>query len=326
MIAKTTIEPLDLPDVFPTEKAIKSWGQSRTCYEPEYWEFEYRYHRYLSNIDLLALQRRYVDIAKNLACLASPERHVIPLNTFLSSWYWYRKEHQTRLELHLRGHNTPVPAPKPISSVSDKVPRRPSHPNAGDILYRYTSEQRVNDLATLGSIRMWHAEYYAKLEKNPARQDKEMSKNEFLHGPSTVITAPNGQRLPVIGDVQVTHTGPDYYLLCMSCDWDPRLLDDFEVSHCAVISNVDEFSLRLERATSTLVPGWLFYHNPVEYFDPYESPPRQCIDHATAKDFRFSYQREYRFLLMRLDHGPDPQQYLDIAIGNLTDCLEVCSR
>ena len=42
------------------------------------------------------LVKRYSEIARNMAALVSEDRYVIPIRSFLSAWYWYRKEHQTR--------------------------------------------------------------------------------------------------------------------------------------------------------------------------------------------------------------------------------------
>jgi hypothetical protein len=323
---RNAIRPLKFPETLPAPAAMSSWKQSRQHYEPELWEFEYHMHRYLSNVRLCDLNQRYIDLAKNLEYLVSPERHAIPLNSFLSSWYWYRKEHQTRLELHLRGHGTPVPLPAAVNPESCDAPRRPKYPNAGDILYRFSSEKRITELANAGAVRMWHADFYVKLEKDIARQDEEMAKVSFLNGRHTTISTTDGRPISVLGDVKSTHSGPPYYLLCMSCDWDQRLYKEFEVEQCAVITNVDEFARRLEQAASELAPGWLFHHNPVEYFDPYEVPSRSVVRHYNSKDFRFAYQREYRFLLMRAEAGPAAQEALDVKMGPMRDCLEMWPR
>lgn len=170
---------------------------------------------------------------------------------------------------------------------------------------------------------MWHADFYAKLEKDIARQDEEMTKVSFLNENHATVTTLDGQPIPIVGNIQYSHSGPPYYLLCMSCDWDRRLLTEFNVDRCAVISNVDEFARRLERAASELMPGCRFHHNPVEYFDPYELPPRSYIGHCISKDFRFAYQREYRFILMHSEAQPEVQEFLDIKMGRMTDCLDV---
>lgn len=96
------IQSLELPKQLPTPGALKSWGQTEHDYEPEFWEFQYEMYSYLKNIGNDQLDERYRNIHRNFCILVRPERHVIPVNSFLSSWYWHRKEHQTRYEYFLR--------------------------------------------------------------------------------------------------------------------------------------------------------------------------------------------------------------------------------
>src|SRR5690606_9129346 len=111
----------------------------------------------------------------------------------------------------------------------------PRHPNAGEILYRFANEERVTELAQHEALRMWGANFYAKLEKAIARQDEEMTKVSFLTGNYSTVTTLGGESIPIIGDIKSSYSGPPYYLLCMSCDWDRRLLSEFNVDRCAVI-------------------------------------------------------------------------------------------
>lgn len=317
MRPKTRIPPLDLPKMLPANDAITSWGQSKANYEADFWEFEYQCYRYLSSLNDAVLSSRHAEIVKNLECLASPDRDVIPIRSFLSSWYWYRKEHQTRLEMELRGLVAPLsPGYIPEISVGSRL-IRPKHPNAGDVLYRYGNLNRLEQLQSSGGLRMWHAEFYAKLEKDEARQDKEMAKDRYLNGPLTVITNSDSVRIPTVGDVCISHSGPEYFLLCMSCDWDAKLFDDFKVEHCGVVEEVDGFAMSLERAISLAMPGYLFHHNPVEYFDPHETVSNQYFSHTMSKDFKFAYQREYRFLMMNDTSIPSRREYVDLELGPL---------
>ncbi len=81
------IQSLKLPERLPTQEAIKSWKQNEHDYEPEFWEFQYQVYRYLKNIENGALVQRYRDIHRNFCVLVREERDVIPVNSFLSSWY-----------------------------------------------------------------------------------------------------------------------------------------------------------------------------------------------------------------------------------------------
>lgn len=92
----TEIPSLPLPAVLPRADAMKSWGHNETTYQPEFWEFQYRAHRYLGRVGDDELRARYDAITRNVQSIVSDDRNVIPVISFLSSWYWYRKEHQTR--------------------------------------------------------------------------------------------------------------------------------------------------------------------------------------------------------------------------------------
>src|SRR4051794_23095922 len=96
------IQVLPLPSTLPSPEAIKSWGQNEVFYEADFWMLEYHSHRYLGRVNDSSLIARYDAIVRNMLSIIADERHVITIHSFLSSWYWYRKEYQTRLEFALR--------------------------------------------------------------------------------------------------------------------------------------------------------------------------------------------------------------------------------
>jgi hypothetical protein len=58
------------------------------------------------------------------------------------------------------------------------------------------------------------------------------------------------------------------------------------------------------------------------YFDPYEWKSHAPFDAALCKDFRFAYQREYRFVWI-----PPPGQgatgYKELKVGSLSESAEL---
>ena len=152
------LDSLTLPDILPHEKAIKSWGQNIHNYEPEFWEFFYDINRYLKNITQEKLNERYKILSRNLHVLTSHERHVIPINSFLSSWYWYQKEHQTRYEFLLRGVPLPNSPPQPRTPI--KKPFSPKWPNSCDIIFRYGELKYMKLIVDEGIIRISPASKY----------------------------------------------------------------------------------------------------------------------------------------------------------------------
>lgn len=315
---------LQLPDRLPSDAAIKSWKQNKYSYDPEAWELEYQVRRYLQNMSVDDLQRRHRELLRNMTALASPDRHVIPVNTFLSSWYWYRKEHQTRLEFHLRGLLVPTERPTiPSGLFADGVPR-PRHPNAGDPVYKYGKRHHMMDLVNLGQMRIGPAAYYLATDIGAARTDNEIAKSAYLTGGRTMVTTADGRSTPINGDIKRTVSVPNYFLFCVAADWDPALGAEFGVDSCAVIKSEEEFAKRLQKATDAALPGWHFHRNPVQYFDPYEHGPKEHIDGFMSKDFKFAYQRELRYLWVN-PAAPEPKGFLNLQLQPLSDIAEVVS-
>ena len=322
------IPSLRLPQRLPHEDAIRSFGDNLHGYEPEFWELQYQCYRYLERAPDTVLVTRYEDILRNMRALVSRDRDVIPIQSFLSSWYWFRKEHQTRLEFLLRNVEPPIQPPTDVvfDNVAFGAPARPVHPNAGDVLFRYDRRTQIERIATDGLIRIRPASGFKTLEDDRARQDDECKKKAFLPGAHTRITTRDGIAIPILGDAEKTTSMPDYYAFCMTCDWDIDLLAAFDgADSCIVIKDVGEFTRRIEHAAAEQLSNWYFHHNPVEYFDPYERIKNEYLNAGICKDFRFAYQREYRFLWF-----PQNAEVADgfklLSLGSLRDLAEVHYR
>ncbi|WP_304525458.1 hypothetical protein [Halomonas sp. I5-271120] len=317
------VEALSLPDNLPHPKAIESFGDNFHGYNPEFWEFFYRTRRYLSRITETELRERYVALHRNLRTLTATDRDKIPIQSFLSSWYWHKKEHQTRLEFALRDLELPI-APKtaPFQEV-DKTPiRRPRSPNCADVLYRYGDVSYLEPMLYEGKIRLAAAGYYRDIELGEVRSDDELNKHSYSPGEYIKIINPDSSESPIIGDLKRTKSTLDYYALCMSCDWDVDLLEDFGANCCVVIHDTDEFASRLERAAKQVIGGWYYHHNPVEYFDPYDVGRNQYFDAAMCKNFRFAYQREYRYIWTSLE-GIEAEGFTHLELGSIEDIATI---
>jgi len=314
-----------LPTSLPHPRAIASWGGGLHNYDPEFWELEYQTHRYLSRVTGGDLEKRHASILRNMEVLGTADRDIIPIESFLSSWYWFRKEHQTRLEMVLRGTAVDVPIVRLRSPDRTSIPR-PKWPNAGDVLFRYGQRKYLEPLLLRGELRIFRASKQKERPGDEARFDEEREKSSYMPGQYTRVSTMDGRTIPVIGDIRRAVAGPDYYMLCMSCDWDETLVNSFsDVDACLIITDVDTFMSRLEAAAGKKLPGWMFHHNPVEYFDPYELPDNTRLDSAMSKDFRFAYQREYRVLVFPL-HGETTEKFVDLPpLGSLNGIAELRS-
>lgn len=318
------IDELPRPGALPNPRAMETHKETEAAYDARLWELEYVTRRYLRQVNEQTLRARYDDIVRNMQAIISEERHVIPIWSFLSSWYWYRKEHQTRLEFALRKlslHRAlPVIAKRDLSAA----PARSRHPNSGEVLFRYDKREWLHELVQFGRLRVKAAREYALMEDDPARRDDEQVKHSYSPGEYVTVTFPDGRTSRPIGDLHYRATGIDYYAYCVANEWDPDLFSDFKSDACVVIHNVEEFARRLSSAASPRLRNWYFHYNPIEYFDTYERQPHERIDNAMSKDFRFAYQRETRFLWAGI--GQSAAGFIDLDLGPLKDIASLTSR
>lgn len=315
------IPSLSLPDTLPHEEAIKSWGQNIHDYEPEVWEFQYEMYSYLKNLDNGELIERYKYLCRNFQVLTGRERHVIPINSFLSSWYWFRKEHQTRYEIIKRSLPLPYSIPEPKPDI--KKPFNPIGPNSCDILFRYGQLEFMRKIVEEGKIRISPATMYKDGHSLDPRTDDEINKHRWELGEHIRITTQDGKQMPIIGDLKRTvSTTNNYYTLCLSCDFEPIIFTLFGYDSCVVVKNPDEFAARLEKEAKKILPYWYFHHNPTEYFDPHEQTKNQYFDATMCKDFSYAYQMEYRFL-WHPQGTANAKEYIELNVGPLCDICEL---
>jgi hypothetical protein len=315
------INCLALPESLPIPEAMKPGNKND--YDPIFWEFLYEIFRYLECATDNYVIARYNGILKNMAALTSPDRDVIPVCSFLSSWYWFRKEHQTRYEIQQRGLELPQKPPVKLEhSTNYDAPYCPRSPNSGDILFRYTNRQFAEEMLEKGKIRIGAASLVERLDSDMARFDKELEKSSYLPGMHVHVETEDGRKLPIIGDFCRTVSFPDYYFLCMSLDWDSALFNDFSADCCVVIKEPDIFRERLEKVTERELAGWEFHDLPVEYYDPYERIRNQLFSAGISKDFCYAYQRENRFIWFH-PQGIPAQDYKFLSLGSLADIAEI---
>lgn len=318
------IERLVLPKRYPTPEAMKSSGHNEHFYHPDMWEHEYLSYRRMKRMTDCDLRRRYVALVRNMRSYTEPEREIIPLNSYQSSWYWFRKEYQTRLEFALRGIEPPKFNYEP-QRLNESGPAHPKVPNGTEIIFRYGKREYMRRMVEQGTIRVSPAESYKCEENNAARQDDELQKHSYMPGQNTTITRASGQRLKVIGDIRRTISGPQYHLVCFSCVWYIELFADFHADTCVVVTDPAKFERRLETAGRTAFPGWYFHSCPVQYFDPYERTENEFFNAAMSKDFRFAYQNEYRILWSQMTAAP-VVGFQSVEIGPAHDLMTMYNK
>ena len=171
------VPSLILPENLPHPDAIKSFNDSEHGYDPEFWEFDYESYRYLERMSDASLDETYLAISKNMDFLIAFEKNVIPIQAFHSSWYWFKKEHQTRLEFRIRGRNTPTSPPQTdLASRELESYEGKSYLPFGETIFRYTTKEHAMNLLEKGNLRIQAASEMKKLETDKVRYDDEKQK------------------------------------------------------------------------------------------------------------------------------------------------------
>lgn len=202
-------------------------------------------------------------------------------------------------------------------------PAKPEYPNAGDVLFRYGKKNNLQQMLNEGVVRLGSATFYAQMENDAARQDDEVTKTSYLPGEYARVATMAGREIPIIGDITRKTSTSNYYLLCLSSEWDPQLFTAFKgADSCLLMKGWERVRKRLSGACEKAFPGCISSLIPVHYFDPYDLTAREPSIPILLKDFRFAYQQEWRFICVPQNHeAPKPAIYLNA--GRLTDIAEL---
>lgn len=309
----------------------EEWRYRDKRHDAERWAIEYDAALYLEHIDNDALDRRYREIINNIDYLVCGLRDVPPVEAhFLSSWWWLKVKFHTEREYTRRKRALPaitIPARAPAL----EIPYAPSRPNESKIVVKYGEASWLRPMLKEGIIRINPASKYKGEvgETDTARHDDELRMHRYVSGRGAKMTVlRTGQVVPIKGDIQKTTGGPNYYLFCCSNEFDDRLFHAFKHGNgkssdsCLVIRDVEAFASRLDCAVQKRLPGWHFYWGPVVYYDPYNVSHKQPVSPGVSKDFKYAYQREYRFVWhpVTLNGAAD---FFDVKIGSLEDIAEL---
>ena len=317
------IKPLSLPKKLPDKKAIKP-NINYNGYEPENWGIQYEFNPYLKDLSKEDLIDRYKSIINNMEILLSAKRDIIPIESSLSSWYWFRKEHQTRLELTDRKVNPkPFLYGKKFYSKPDP-PISITYPNSTSLLFKYGKRKHLEPMLKKGVIRINPSSTYSNQKLEAARRDNEQNKSSFIPNHQVHLKTKDGQPIQGYGYMRRSISAKSYYIFCVSCNWHPSLFDAFGEDSCLVIKQPEEFSRRLKNCCKQL-KGWYFLDCPVQYFDPYERPPKMFFSTTMSKIFKYAYQQEFRFLWDGLEQKIAKKE-IDIEIGSIKDIAEIYDK
>jgi hypothetical protein len=304
--------------------AVEAFRRDELHYDPEFWELTYGGYRYLRNASVDELFTRHEQIATNFAVFGTAERLEWPVVNPFSAWYWLRKDHQLRFEMHLRGVQPVIQ----LSFIAGDVlrPMRNRDAILGEVLFRFSRHEWLDRTLSEGYLWLNAASTFHSSSLNAAQRDDELRKNQILCGEHTTITTEDGRVVPITGDVTQWVESNEYYVFSTSTDYHPYLYRAFSNSDaCLVINDSAEFTKRLALALSRKYADWDFGEMPVHYYDPREPAEiDEKIDPIGSKAFEYAFEMEWRLacvplVVPHLDH-------IELTIGSLSDIAMIVPK
>jgi hypothetical protein len=285
------------------------------------WDEEYASDPYLHHLTVEQLQERLVDITANMPFV---DRGAFPHE--LEETEWEELLEHVRSEYARRGErveegNQAINVPDPWPRLAEAKRAFGEYPGPPGQLFKFGDSQYLEPLLKTGTLKIFPASSYAAPSMRRSRRDDELARSVLLDPRTTRVqrVGLDGVRRPlaVSGSIRRTmRSSTDYYVWCTTTGFDPRLFDDFTANSCLIIHDGLAFGNRIHAAIERRLPGWYGADKLVRYFDPLR--PEWRVLSTLHKDFRFSYQREYRFLwnpgarIARLDP-------VDIVLDSLED-------
>lgn len=193
--------------------------------------------------------------------------------------------------------------------------------NNSNTLIKFGKPKYMEDLHNSGLLRVQSASYYSKPDHNGAVRDDELALEysirltedqirKLVINPDDVPRNAQPQRV----DIRFENNS-DYWLYCLTQTPQARLFVDFDATACVVIHDVAKFSQMIIGKFAAKNPNTTARHGKVTYIDPL-LPRSSSINVPISKHFRYSYQKEYRFIW----YPELPSHNLscvDLELGNL---------
>ena len=277
----------------------------------EHWIRDYRISRYLKQLSNVELDERTADVVSNMMSLDDDGKYRPRFNLRTDGIYapirnldFLRMATDIYEEQRLRSYaavNTKLDSARLQLAkrlADESWCRRPNWIHSSRLsldayerprmLFRFSKAMWNEDFVRSGRTYVSPASDHKRVEANNAVRDDELC----LHWYDKNLA---------LQAVEV----PDYYVLCLSSEYDYRLFADFESNSCVAIKDPAAFSLRLRNAIAR--------HNnnhpnsrigqvrdcPVIYADPFLlDTPEIVWEVHFSKHFRFAYQTEFRYVLI----------------------------
>jgi hypothetical protein len=301
-----------------------------------YWRTQYRRDRYMAHLTAEELAERSNDLMNNLMTLTEDKkigvRAMDKPGSYISAAYTNILE-----ECVLREYEYPFPLDRVkewhyphydwpgIDKAIAAFKRRKLKP--GTFLVKYGEMKYLKPAFESGAIRISPASRYDDPWLNYAIRDTELELKIHLRPTGNLVLNDSPPELNSstsrMSELEILKAPTNYYVYCLAGDFDIRLFGDFRADACLLITDIISFAKRLVQTVCQRLPGWIATGTGVKYVDPFNITKEE-IDLIYCKDFRYAYQKEYRFIWT----PPSPATVLDpidISVGSLNDCCDLIS-
>ena len=301
----------------------------------EIWHHEYLKDRYMDHLSKKDLEQHTKDIFLNIINLTSDAKiGLSPANH--GGVYWMRLWTHILAEFRLRygniykglesGFMSSVPIPRPENPISKQAVcalEEFKKMNLKSFLLKFGKSKYLKETLKNGVIRICPASHYKDSSLNHAIQDKELEITLQPH-PSKInfevydkLTKKKKANIKPIDNKITIKSKHDFYVICFSLDFQPRLFQDFDNSDsCLVIHDLKSFIPKVANEFKKLFPVSLGAAGEVNYIDPLNTTINQVVVDF-CKHFRYAYQNEFRIAYYLPDDTP-PLKPLFLELGDLT--------
>lgn len=302
----------------------------------EVWRSAYRKNRYCQHLSQEELNRRVRDVFLRMLTL-TPEAKVGVVAVdpegvrWMELWTHVLEEMVLRFGPFPSGFTREIlhtePFPDFVGELAAKAASRLEHLRGTEVAIKFGKPEHMQALFERGALRVQPASFYVRPDHNGAVRDDELALDIALHLDREAIlrVVSNPQDVPMNCAAQRMDVSfesrTDYWLYCVTTALAPRLFVDFEAQACVVIKDIDKFTNSIQSWVIAKIGQCQIKSGPVNYIDPVR-PSAGLIDVPMSKHFRYSYQKEHRFVWLPME----PTQslpHLDVEIGSLEEYAEL---
>ena len=193
-------------------------------------------------------------------------------------------------------------------------------------LVKFSKTPFVEDMLKYGRFRISPASHFLDPSLLVSQQDAELIREFRLstikpwqNGFDTVEL--DGKYYPANEDISISIACDDYYLLCFCREIDRRLPTDFEADAALIVTDRKRFTRLFFDKIREKFNSSEQWHGDVKYYDPYLDYKRHKIVER-MKNYRYYYQKEYRYVVRPKNYPDAPLEPFFIEIGPMHDFAE----